>query len=107
MVAVGGGCAALGHIYSRFFVQQNEPLLGHAEFLRQPSFQTLHGLLLGQRELEAGAGGGVDVQVHGGLRRDGLAGRSGPATGAAPGAGMLVHPIACGRRAARRRRRRR
>lgn len=36
----------------------------------------------------------MDVQVHGGLSRDGLAGRS-PATGAAPGAGMLVHPITC------------
>lgn len=34
----------------------------------------------------------MDVQVHGGLSRDGLARRS-PATGAAPGAGMLVHPI--------------
>lgn len=39
----------------------------------------------------------MDVQIHGGLRRDGLAGRS-PATGAAPRAGMLVHPITCGHR---------
>lgn len=39
----------------------------------------------------------MDVQIHGGLSRDGLAGRS-PAAGAAPGAGMLVHPITCGQR---------
>ena len=39
----------------------------------------------------------MDVQIHGGLSRDGLAGRS-PATGAAPGAWMLVHPITCGQR---------
>lgn len=42
----------------------------------------------------------MDVQVHGGLSRDGLARRS-PATGAAPGAGMLVHPITCGQRRGR------
>lgn len=39
----------------------------------------------------------MDVQIHGGFRRDGLAGRS-PATGAASGAGMLVHPITCAQR---------
>lgn len=39
----------------------------------------------------------MDVQIHGGFSRDGLAGRS-PATGAAPGTGMLVHPITCGQR---------
>lgn len=37
----------------------------------------------------------MDVQIHGGFTRDGLAGRS-PAAGAAPGARMLVHSIACG-----------
>ena len=83
--------------YSRFFVQQSESLFGYFEFLRQPPLQSLHGLLQGQGELEACAGGGVDVQIHGGLSRDGFAGRS-PATGAAPGAGMLVHPITCGQR---------
>lgn len=87
-------------MYSRFFVQQSESLFWYFEFLRQPPLQSLHGLLQGQRELEAGAGGGVDVQIHGGLSRDGLAGRS-PATGAAPGAGMLVHPITCGQRRGR------
>lgn len=83
--------------YSRFFVQQSEPLFWYFELLRQPPLESLHGLLLGQGELEAGAGGGVDVEIHGGLARDGLAGRS-PATGAAAGAGMLVHPITCGQR---------
>lgn len=39
----------------------------------------------------------MDVQIHGGFSRDGLAGRS-PATGAASGAGMLVHPITCAQR---------
>jgi len=76
-------------------VQQSESLARHFESLRQPPLQPVHGLLLGQTELEACAGGGVDVQIHGGLRRDGLTGRS-PATGAAPGAGVLVHPITCG-----------
>lgn len=78
-------------------MQQRESLFWYFEFLRQPSLQSFHGLLQGQGELEAGAGGGVDVQIHGGLSRDGLAGRS-PATGAAPGTGMLVHPITCGQR---------
>lgn len=39
----------------------------------------------------------MDVEIHGGLSRDGLAGRS-PATCAAPSAGMLVHPITCDQR---------
>lgn len=80
--------------YSRLFVQQSESLFGDFESLRQPPLQSLHGLLQGQGELEACAGGGVDVQIHGGLSRDGLARRS-AATGAAPGAGVLVHPITC------------
>lgn len=80
--------------YSRFFVQQSEPLFWYFELLRQPPFQSFHGLLQGQGQLEACAGGGVDVQIHGWLSRDGLAGRS-SATGAAPGAGVLVHPITC------------
>lgn len=78
-------------------MQQSESLFGYFESLREPSLQSLHGLLLGQGELEACAGGGVDVQIHGGFSRDGLAGRS-PATGAAPGARMLVHSITCARR---------
>lgn len=65
--------------------------------MRQSPLQSLHGLLQWQGELEACAGGGVDVQIHGGFSRDGLAGRS-PATGAASGAGMLVHPITCAQR---------
>lgn len=76
-------------------MQQREPLFGYFEPLREPPLQPVHGLLLGQRELEAGAGGGVDVKVHGGLGGGGLAGRRSPAAGAAPGAGMLVHPITC------------
>jgi hypothetical protein len=36
----------------------------------------------------------MDVQIHGGFTRDGLAGRS-PSAGAAAGAGVLVHSIAC------------
>lgn len=86
-----------GGVYSRFFVQQSESLFWDFESLRQPPLQSLHGLLKGQGELEACAGGGVDVQIHGGLSRDGLARRS-PTTGAAPGAGVLVHPITCGQR---------
>lgn len=78
-------------------MQQSESLFWYFEFLRQSPFQSLHGLFQGQGELEACSGGGVDVQIHGGLSRDGLAGRS-PAAGAAPGAGMLVHPITCGQR---------
>lgn len=87
----------LCQVYSRFFVQQSESLFWYFEFLRQSPFQSLNCLFQGQGELEACAGGGVDVQIHGGLSRDGLAGRS-PAAGAAPGAGMLVHPITCGQR---------
>lgn len=78
-------------------MQQSESLFGYFKSLREPSLQSLHGFLLGQGELEACAGGGVDVQIHGGFSRDGLAGRS-PATGAAPGAGMLVHSTTCARR---------
>lgn len=48
-------------VYSRFFVQQSESLFGYFEFLRQPPLQSLHGLFQGQGELEACAGGGVDV----------------------------------------------
>lgn len=83
--------------YSRFFVQQSESLFWYFESLRQSPLQSLHGLLQWQGELEACAGGGVDVQIHGGFSRDGLAGRS-PATGAASGTGMLVHPITCAQR---------
>lgn len=36
----------------------------------------------------------MDVQIHGGLARDALAGRRSSATAAAPGARMLVHSIA-------------
>lgn len=36
----------------------------------------------------------MDVQIHGGLAGDGLAGRRSSATAAAPGARMLVHSIA-------------
>lgn len=73
-------------------MQQSESLSGYFESLCQPPLQSVHGLLLRKGELEACSGGGVDVQIHGGLSRDGLAGRS-PAAGAAPGAGVLVHPI--------------
>lgn len=79
--------------YSRLFVQQRQSLLGHFEFLRESPLEPLDGLLGGDGHLEACAGGGLDVQIHGGLIRDGLAGR-GPAAGAALGAGMLVHSIA-------------
>lgn len=84
-------------VYSRFFVQQSESFFRYFEFLREPLLQPFHRLLLGQGELEPRAGGGVDVKIHGGLSRDGLAGRS-PAAGAAPSAGVLVHPITCGQR---------
>lgn len=36
----------------------------------------------------------MDVQIHGGLAGDALAGRRSSATAAAPGARMLVHSIA-------------
>lgn len=78
-------------------MQQSESFFRYFEFLREPLLQPFHRLLLGQGELEPCAGGGVDVKIHGGLSRDGLAGRS-PAAGAAPSAGVLVHPITCGQR---------
>lgn len=81
--------------YSRFFVEKGESFFWYFESLRKSSLQSFHCLLQGKRELEACAGCGMDVQIHGGLTRDGLAGRS-PAAGAAPGARMLVHSIACG-----------
>lgn len=87
------------HSYSRFFVQQRESLFWYFESLRQPLLQALHGLLQGQGELEACASGGVDVKIHGGLSRDGLAGRS-TTTSAAPGVRVLVHPITCGQKRA-------
>lgn len=87
----------LQRLYSRFFVQQSESFFRYFEFLRQPPLQSFYSLLLGQGELEPCSGGGVDVKIHGGLSRDGLAGRS-PAAGAAPSAGVLVHPITCGQR---------
>lgn len=87
----------LHRVYSRFFVQQSESFFRYFEFLRQPPLQSFDSLLLRQGELEPCSGGGVDVKIHGGLSRDGLAGRS-PAAGAAPSAGVLVHPITCGQR---------
>lgn len=78
-------------------MQQSESFFRYFEFLRQPPLQSFYSLLLGQGELEPCSGGGVDVKIHGGLSRDGLAGRS-PAAGAAPSAGVLVHPITCGQR---------
>ena len=81
-------------VYSRLFVQQRQSLLGYFEFLGQPPLQPLDGLFGGDGQLEACAGSGMDVQIHGGFTRDGLAGRS-PSAGAAAGAGVLVHSIAC------------
>lgn len=60
----------------------------------QSSLQPLYRLLQWKGELEASAGSRMDVQIHGGLTGDGLARRS-SAAGAAPGAWMLVHSIAC------------
>lgn len=85
------------------FVQQSQPLLRHLEALGQAPLQPLHRLLGGHGELIAGAGGGVDAQVHGGLAGEPLAGGS-PAA-AAPGAGLRVHPPTCGGSGARCRRR--